>query len=200
MSASISNPRYTHAEGYTAIAFGKTGQFLCTGGSDSLVRVFYASKSERDQEAITLEVHSDNVLSLATSRNKIISGDEEGMVSSFGVGSSSEVISVEPAGTVLRSILPARDISISSNEKQVAIASDDEHVRVVSLLDMALLHTLSGHRGAVNSVSFSPDAVFLASTGCDGTLRVWDMRDSEPTCVHIGNKLSYVCEPGNSME
>ncbi|KAI8323218.1 hypothetical protein GQ54DRAFT_332692 [Martensiomyces pterosporus] len=200
MAASITDPRYAHAEGYTAVAFGKSGQFLCTGGSDSLVRVFYASKSERDQEAITLEQHSDNVLSLSVSKSKAISGDEEGMVFSFDLGSTSNGISVEPAGTVLRSILPARDISISGNEKQVAIATDDENVRVVSLLDMALLHTLVGHRGPVNSVSFSPDSAFLASTGCDGTLRVWDMRDDEPTCVHVGNKLSYVCEPGNSME
>ncbi|KAJ2002505.1 DNA polymerase alpha accessory factor Mcl1, partial [Coemansia thaxteri] len=204
MSQSISAPRYAHAEGYTALAFGRNGKFVCTGGSDSLVRVFYASKAERDQEAITLEQHSDNVLSLAVSRGKVISGDEEGMVFSFDLGQSSASdsggLSIEPSGTVLRSTLPARDISISSTERQVAIATDDENIRIVSLLDMALLHTLVGHRGSVNSVAYSPDSTYLASSGCDGTVRIWDMRDGDPACVHIMLKTAYTCEPGNSME
>ncbi|KAI9500951.1 WD40-repeat-containing domain protein [Coemansia spiralis] len=204
MSKAITAPRYAHAEGYTAIAFARGGQFVCTGGSDSLIRVFHASKAERDQEAVTLEQHSDNVLSLAISKSKMLSGDEEGMVFSFDIGasplSSSESLSIEPSGTVLRSTLPARDISISSGDKQVAIATDDEEVRIVSLLDMALLHTLAGHRGSVNSVCYSPDSIYLVSAGCDGTVRVWDMRHRDPSCVHIMHKLAYVCEPGNNME
>lgn len=204
MSQSIAQPRYAHAEGYTAVAFGKNGQFVCTGGSDSLVRVFHASRAERDQEAITLEQHSDNVLALAVSQGKVVSGDEEGLVYNFDLGTSlataSDELAVEPAGTVLRSTLPARDISISSNEKRVAIATDEDTVKVVSLLDMALLHAISGHRGSVNSVSFSPDATYLASADCSGTIRLWDMRDSEPTCVQIMTKMAYVCEPGNSMQ
>ncbi|KAJ1941482.1 WD repeat and HMG-box DNA binding-domain containing protein 1, partial [Kickxella alabastrina] len=206
MSHSITSARYAHAEGYTAVAFNRSGQFLCTGGSDSLVRVFKTGKNERDQEAITMEQHSDSVLSLAVSRGKIITGDDEGLVLSFDTGSSDMLseqgssLSVQPSGTVLRSTLPARDISISNSERQVAIATDDENVRVVSLLDTSLLHTLVGHRGSVISVAYSPDAAFLASSGCDGTARVWDMRDGEPTCVQIIAKVSYVCEPGNSME
>ncbi|KAI7826804.1 hypothetical protein BX661DRAFT_198815 [Kickxella alabastrina] len=187
MSHSITSARYAHAEGYTAVAFNRSGQFLCTGGSDSLVRVFKTGKNERDQEAITMEQHSDSVLSLAVSRGKIITGDDEGLVLSFDTGSSDMLseqgssLSVQPSGTVLRSTLPARDISISNSERQVAIATDDENVRVVSLLDTSLLHTLVGHRGSVISVAYSPDAAFLASSGCDGTARVWDMRDGEPT-------------------
>ncbi|ORX67586.1 WD40 repeat-like protein [Linderina pennispora] len=197
MLPSITPPRFAHSEGYTTVAFGHTGQFVCTGGSDSLVRIFHAPKGERDQEAITLEHHTDNVLSLAVSKNKILSGDEEGVILSFDV-SSRDPLSIEPSGSVLRSALSARDLSISSSERQVAVAADDEVVRIVSLLDMSLLHSLQGHRAPVTSVSFSPDSVFLASVGCDGSLRVWDMRD-DPACVHIDNKITYVCEPGNSM-
>ncbi|PIA13071.1 hypothetical protein COEREDRAFT_78273 [Coemansia reversa NRRL 1564] len=204
MAASITDPRYAHAEGYTAVAFGRRGDFICTGGSDSLVRVFYSSKAERDQEAITLEQHSDNVLSLAVSRGKIISGDEEGVVFSFGLGTLSPSepgsLAIEPSGTVLRSALPARDISISGNERQVAIATDDESITVVSLVDMSQLHTLGGNRTAVNSVSYSPDSVYLVSTGCNGTVRVWDMREDEPSCIKVIHKAAYVCEPGSSME
>ena len=43
--------------------------------------------------------------------------------------------------------------------------------------------TLEGHTGAVNSVSFSPDGITLASTGkWDDTVRLWDVK----TGHHIG--------------
>ncbi|KAJ2782167.1 DNA polymerase alpha accessory factor Mcl1 [Coemansia javaensis] len=200
MAHSITGARFAHADGYTAVAFGRSGEFICTGGSDSLVRVFQASRAERDQEAITLEQHTDNVLSLAASQSKVVSGDEEGMVYSFDVGEGAGGrLAVDAAGTVLRAALPARDISISSSERQVAIATDDDKIAVVSLLDMAPLHMLEGHRGSVNSVSYSPDSAFLASTGCNGSVRVWDMRESEPACVSVTHKMAYVCEPGRSQ-
>ncbi|KAJ2350990.1 DNA polymerase alpha accessory factor Mcl1, partial [Coemansia sp. RSA 2618] len=199
MSPSITDPRYAHAEGFTAVAFGRDGDFICTGGSDSLVRVFHAAKGARDQEALTLEQHSDNVLSLAVSRSKIVSGDEEGVVFSFDVSTQGGELKVEPSGTVLRTTLPARDVGISGSERQVAVATDDESVAVVSLLDTGLLHTLGGHRGAVNSVSYAPDSAYLASTSCHGTVRVWDMREGEPSCVSVAHKMAYACEPGDSM-
>ncbi|KAJ1829288.1 DNA polymerase alpha accessory factor Mcl1 [Coemansia sp. RSA 2599] len=198
MNHSITDARYAHAEGYTAVAFSSTGRQLITGGSDALVRVFQAARNTRDQEAQTIEQHGDSVLTLLTSQNKLISGDEEGVVLSFDTTGGSATPQV--SGTVLRTALPARDISISANERMVAVAADDDVVRLVSLLDMALLDSLEGHRTAVSSVSMSPDAGFLVAVGCDGTARVWDLRESPATCVQVIPRLAYECEPGVSME
>ncbi|KAJ2724668.1 DNA polymerase alpha accessory factor Mcl1 [Coemansia sp. Benny D115] len=203
MTHDITTARFTHSEGYTAVSFSKDGEFICTGGSDSIARVYQVNNYTHQQEALVMDQHSDHILALAMSRSKILTGDEEGTVLSFDTASAGEnVLSVEPSGTVLRSTLPARDISISTNERQAAVATDDENVRVISLLDMSLLHTLKGHRGSVISVSYSPDSAFLVSAGCDGTARVWDMRSGtvEPSCVQVLLKLSYVCVPGKSME
>jgi len=39
------------------------------------------------------------------------------------------------------------------------------------------------HSGAVNSLCFTPDGLSLLSFGLDNRLRLWDMREGEPTQV-----------------
>jgi uncharacterized protein with WD repeat len=39
--------------------------------------------------------------------------------------------------------------------------------------------TLQGHTDAVTSVAFAPDGVTLASSGLDGTVRLWDLRSAK---------------------
>jgi WD40 repeat protein len=40
---------------------------------------------------------------------------------------------------------------------------------------VTLLHTLSGHKGRIGRIAWSPDGKLLASPSGDGTVRVWDV-------------------------
>ena len=44
---------------------------------------------------------------------------------------------------------------------------------------------LAGHRGAVDSASFSPDGAHVVTASEDGTARVWDLRGERPTFVAL---------------
>jgi len=51
----------------------------------------------------------------------------------------------------------------------------------LTMLDQwdAALVTLEGHRSAVNSVAFSPDGKRIASSSCDGAVKLWDSESGE---------------------
>ncbi|KAJ2392598.1 DNA polymerase alpha accessory factor Mcl1, partial [Coemansia sp. RSA 2603] len=194
MPSGISQPRYTHSDGYTAIAFSADGTLIITGGIDALVRVFRSAPGKRDGEAVTLEHHGDAVTAIAASQSKIITCDEEGVVLSFDAHDG-----VHASGTVVRTALAARDVSISGSERLVTVGGDDGAVRVVSLVDMGVQHVLEGHGAAVSSAAMAPDGAFVAAVGSDGTARVWDVR-GDATCVQSLRQLAYACEPGVAQQ
>lgn len=61
----------------------------------------------------------------------------------------------------------------------VAVGMDFPMVRLLDLRAGAASHTLKGHEGRVLSLKWSPRASYLLATaGSDGTVRVWDIRQS----------------------
>lgn len=51
-----------------------------------------------------------------------------------------------------------------------------------------LRHTLSGHTGAVNSASYSPDGGTIATAGHDKTIRLWDAHTGASISVMTGHE------------
>ncbi|KAJ1915098.1 DNA polymerase alpha accessory factor Mcl1 [Mycoemilia scoparia] len=230
--------KFAHSEGYTTVKFSYDGTFFMTGGNDSLIRAFKSNKSERDQEAQTFEYHSDGVLCLDTAKNRIlVSGGEDSTTYAFNLATTtttnhgaaagnsiggdnsdsnsniSTIATLTPKGTLFRSTLSICDVSASPNGMQVAIASHEDTISIVSLIDIGMVMLKlpgdsknnkpqgdGGHKSPINSVHFSSDSRYLASSSCDGTIKIWDMQMDSPCCVKTFEKLAPACQVGDEFQ
>ncbi len=60
-------------------------------------------------------------------------------------------------------------------------------IRLFSLPEGALLRDWQAHRGDMHSLAFSPDGTLLASTGADGTTRLWDPDTRRQRAILMGH-------------
>jgi len=68
------------------------------------------------------------------------------------------------------------DLALSSDGKLAATCGNQTDICLWSVSGHRLVHKLSGHRGWVYALAFSPDSSQLASGSGDGTIRCWDAR------------------------
>jgi WD40 repeat protein len=72
--------------------------------------------------------------------------------------------------------VPGISLAINPTSTLVAVGLADGKILLVDLEEMRVLATLSGHRGAIEHLAFSPDGIYLVSGGADSTVRTWGVR------------------------
>ncbi len=73
---------------------------------------------------------------------------------------------------------PVRAVALSINAKAgglFASGGDDGAIKIYDFVGE--IFTLVGHRGSVRNIVVAPDHSFVASSGTDGTIRIWRAAD-----------------------
>ena len=65
---------------------------------------------------------------------------------------------------------------------------------------MFLPESWDADREILHALAFSPDGRFLASTGADGTVKVWDVSTKKPRAVLLGHRANQNSESALGRE
>ena len=122
-----------------------------------------------------LEKHRDAVTSVSWSPlgDKIVSGSYDTTIIVWDSNTG------EPIGRPLEGHT-GYVLSVDWYGDKIVSGSFDKTLRLWNSRTGTLIHTISGHRSSVKSVSFSPDGSHIVSGSSDHSVRVWDMTG---TCV-----------------
>ncbi|KAI9029607.1 WD40-repeat-containing domain protein [Phycomyces nitens] len=179
MSAIDIVPRGAHEPGYTSLAYKEDGSEFISVGSDSTIRVFKTAPEERYVDPIEINYMTGTLETVAVHKDHFAASGEKGQV--ILADSNTNKI-LKP---LFRSTVPVRCLAFNVSGTKLAVATDENTIRMVLLSDISRTVNIRGHTKGVKCIVFDPRGTLLLSLGCEGDLRVWDIspETSEPKCI-----------------
>jgi len=175
-----------------AVAWSENGQFIITGGGDSLARQWDASTFE---EVRAFSGHTgavrDVVLSPGGARLATASEDGTLRIWEMGSGETTQVLSGH-LGAV-------NAVDWSSDGSRLVSAGNDGLIVIWDVDAGEISQILKGHTDAVQEVAWSPDGLIIASSSADGTTRIWDAPSGSVISTLQGGKMSSMSPDGERL-
>jgi WD40 repeat protein len=132
-----------------------------------------------------LKGHKDHVNSVAFSPDGycLASGSDDKTIKIWDVAAGQLLYSIDVGSRVL-------SVAFSVNGT-LASGTGDGQIKIWLLDEKSayLLNTISGHKGVVHSVAFSPDGELLASGSVDRTVKIWTVYSSSKNPLHLIDEL-----------
>jgi len=174
MSGKDLTKRFAHNGGFCSLAYapGVKDRILVTCGNDDLVKLHNLEVGPDEDGGINeIDHFEDSVFAVA------VSPDGE-RIAAGGAGNTAVLFKMEDGGAdyernATKSTLPIRDLCFSPDSVWLAVASDDDEIKVINVEDVQVIKSLQGHEGGVKSIAFDPKGEFLASAGSDRSVRLW---------------------------
>ncbi|KAL0076079.1 WD40-repeat-containing domain protein [Phycomyces blakesleeanus] len=172
-------PRDAHDPGYTSLAYKADGSEFVSVGSDSTIRIFKTSPEERYGDPIEINYISGNLETVVANKDHFAASGEKGQVI-LGDAKTNKILK-----PLFRSTVPVRCLAFNVSGTKLAVATDENAIRMVLLTDISRTVNIRGHTKGVKCIIFDPRGTLLLSLGCEGDLRVWDIspETSEPKCI-----------------
>lgn len=180
-------PISTFSDGILKTCYKSDGKEVIVGGADANgLKLLDTDSIMEGYISGHLTHHTEDVTCIASSETGFASGGTDGLVLLYTVANEFQKI-------LVRSATPVRDIAYHPNGSKLAIASDDNDLRIVLVADNSKIVQLKGHKNTVKSVSYNSDGNYIVSCDANGTILIWSVGPSEPVprCVKSLFGLSY---------
>ena len=172
MSGKDLTKRFAHNGGFCSMSYapGVKDRILVTCGNDDLVKLHNLEVGP-DEPPVEVDHFEDSVYAVAVSPDGT-------RIAAGGAGMVAVLFKVEDGGAdfernATKCTLPIRDLCFSPDNVWLAVASDNEEIKVVSVENVQEIKSLQGHEGGVKSIAFDPKGEYLASAGSDRSVRLW---------------------------
>lgn len=174
-----------HDSPISALAYSPDGQLIASGGADCHVHLWEAATG---RELRVLRGHTQDVRCLAFSRDGTLlaSGSTDRTARLWDVASGTELRILRGHAGGVHSLAFDRTggrlaTGDGVGEQSPESPFPDWSIRIWDVRTGSSLGTLAGgHRGDVETLSFSPDGALLLSAGADDAVLIWDIATRQP--------------------
>jgi WD40 repeat protein len=184
------------APAFTPIDFSPDGSGLAAGGLDGVAHIWDAKTGER---LVTFRSGEDTIMALDYLDDAYIATlDRKGRITTW-IAATGERVCVNSRQTDVfwdaepspdgRFLAAASWDGTASVFRTLQFSNTSDVVSGLVLCSSVPLHVLQGHAGNVTGVSFNPDGTVLATSGFDGTTRLWDMEMGTEMLTLSGHAL-----------
>lgn len=174
------------------LCFSPDGEYLASGGYDKSIRIWNLETGQLDINPI---LDNGYVTSLCYSPDGkyITSGRFHGTIQIWDAKSGSLIRENGPEdGEAISSICYSSDGNSIAFGQMVNFGVWGDHSRPIYIWDIkngGKMRSLNGHKGTINSICFSPNGRFIASSSEDEKcIRIWDTISENQVGSLVGHK------------
>ncbi|KAL1458238.1 hypothetical protein WDU94_008400 [Cyamophila willieti] len=162
MSPSRKVPRYAHSDGHTGICYSADGRNLVTCGSEGDIRIWHGFEDDDPTEKCV----GEKAFAVTQVDDKLYVGTDHNNVQAFSFPDA------ELDRICTRFTAPVTCISIVKD--WLVAGSSDMKVNAFNLSSGAE-KVISSHNGPILEVALDPRLEYLATSCCDGLVRIFNM-------------------------
>ena len=172
-----------HSDVIYDMAFTNDQKKLISAGGDGKLLLWDFQSAA---QAKTIYSGDARILALSTFENKVYFSDDQGVVRSLLLGDD-----VPESKMIIKRNNAVTALDLSPDGSYLGLGTNNG-VLVVVDLQSGNISELIGHSSGITSLQFSPDNKQIASSAYDGSIRIWDYKNTDAQPLIISKHDAWV--------